>query len=558
LSVINNNYALHLKHIAHAYELARLQRYDLALQEVQRALDLDPHSAEAHSCGAWVLRQSGRLDDAEEAARRALSFGPRLAAAYNVLACTLWSKGKLPEAEQSFETAIALQSPDTALYVTNYARMMLARLRPQDALVLANRALVLAPSRSIAHEVRGEALRELGENGEATEALQTALRLDPRNERAHNSLGQAQLAHGDAGKAQDSFREALRLQPGERKVQANLVSALRAQYPLYGRLLAFTMRVNTTKGRVRFLWVSVIGLALMLILPIAGELVYGLNSRIDHDIKNLWMLLMGSVFAMWLLALVGLLIAPTCFDLLLRLDPRNRAVVQFGPADVARVGLRLAAVFSLLAFGVLLVTAGPFDANTHLALYLCMASLSAVFLSGGTRRLDQTIAIYRGVSWGCYVVLVGCLYVIAVGSALYALPRMVWVGVVWLFITSLGVYGTLWVSRELDARQVPLSARRPLIRWLLGIAGFALIGLVTALGLGLDLYFAGLIALGATSVGCVAAAATRRTVRNVRLYRQWVMANGEVDAQSRIVLVVMSACACLAAIALAFHYFSAK
>src|SRR4051812_17885512 len=140
---------LHLEHVSRAYELERLQRYELALQEVERALELDPRSAEAHTCGAWILRQSGRLDNAEEAVGMALGFDPMLPAAHNVQACILWSQGRLLEAEQAFESAIALQGPDTPLYLTNYARMELARQHPQDALKLADRALALAPSRSI-------------------------------------------------------------------------------------------------------------------------------------------------------------------------------------------------------------------------------------------------------------------------------------------------------------------------------------------------------------------------------------------------------------------------
>src|SRR5262245_45789 len=60
-------------HLARAEELRRLQRYDLALQEVQRALALDPHASAPHVCAAWILRDQKRLPEAEQAARAALA-----------------------------------------------------------------------------------------------------------------------------------------------------------------------------------------------------------------------------------------------------------------------------------------------------------------------------------------------------------------------------------------------------------------------------------------------------------------------------------------------------
>jgi Flp pilus assembly protein TadD len=550
LTTLNINHALQLKYIAHAYELERLQRYDLALQEVQRALDLDPHSAEAHSCGAWVLRQSGRLDDAEEAARSALSFDPRLAAAYNVLACTLWSKGKLLEAEQAFEDSIALHDPETPLYTTNYARMMLAWQRPRDALVLANRALMLAPSRSIAHEVRGDTLRVLGEYDEAIEALHTALRLDPRNARAHNSLGMAQLAQGNVAEAQDSFREALRLQPGERKVQDNLISSLQAQYPLYARLLFFTMRANTTRGRAYLLWSGIIVLIPVLLLTIAFGLVYGVDTPLPHDANNLSNLLILSVFTIWLVAITARLIVQPFFNLLLRLDPRNRAVVQSEPADVVGVGLLLVAVLTLLTFGVLLI-ASPTNASPLLALYLCVASLIAVLLSGGVRGLDRTTTLRRWISWGSYGTLVGSMYVLAVASALLNnVPSVGWIFL--LFILSLGVYLRVWVMRELQARQAPARLGRTLWQSLLSIAGYASIGLITGLGLGLELLPALVVAASASLAGLVAG--TNRALSKTSLSIRWVKAYGEESAQNRMVLLIMSVGVLLGALTVAFRY----
>jgi tetratricopeptide (TPR) repeat protein len=564
-----NNHALGLEHVARAYELERLERHELALQEVQRALVLVPGSAEAHTCGAWILRQSGRLEDAEEAIHRALRFDPTLPAARNVQACILWSQGRVLEAEQAFQSAIALQGSsglDTTLYIANYARMQLARQRAEEALKLTDRALALSPSHSSVHEVRGEVLRVLGMADEALAALHAALRIDPRNARAHNSLGQVQLSRGQVREAQDSFREALRLQPGETKVQANLVSALRAQYPLYGRLLAFAMRTNTVRGRVYFLWVSVIAFGLVLFLPIVLSLVYGFQSSMTEDAWNLWMLVAFSVFAVWLLAIAASPILRPLFNLLLSLDARNRTVVELDPADVVGVGLLVASVLSLLTFGILLATNGPFEQGTLLALYLGVAGLSALLLSAGLRRggrgghggLDEItrsqwwMTLARWVSYG---VLTFCLYALAAASAFDISSSM---SINWLMpvlVISFCAYGALWVTRALDARRVPASARRALMQWLLGVAGIAAVGFLGATSFGLDTYGAVLVA---TLVTCVSVlATTHRSVRNTRLYTRWVRAHGEVSARNRATLYFMCACACLAAIALVLRFLPA-
>ncbi len=551
MTSINSNHVLQHNHIARAYELDCLQRYDLALQAVQRALDLSPNSAEAHACGAWVLKQSGRLDDAEEAVQHALSFDPLYAPAHNVKACILWRQGRMLEAEHSFDSAIALQTSDTPLFIANYASMQLTRRRPQDALELVNRALALAPTSVRAYVIRGEALRQLGEHKAATEAFRTALRFDPRNASAYNNLGLVQLAQGQVHDAQDSFREALRLQPGEAQAQANLVLALRAQYPLYGRLLAFMMRAKTARGRRYFVWASVIALTLLALLPVILGLAYGVQTgSMPPDEQNLILLLAFSVFAVWLLAVAGSLILRPVFNLLLRLDARNRAVVRFEPADVLGAGLLFMALFSLLVYGVLLVTSGPFVTASLAALQAGVAGLLSILLSNGVRRLDQDTAFRRWVSWASYAVLTGSLYAIAVGLALNIISNMSWV--LWLFSGSLFVYGVLWILRGMDVLKVPAGARRSLMQWLLGIAGIAAITAITAMGLGMELSWAVLTGAFMASVGSVVT--THRTVRDARLYRQWVTRYGEVSAQNRTVLLFMSACVLLAAIFLVLRY----
>jgi tetratricopeptide (TPR) repeat protein len=556
------------RHIAQAYDLERLQRYDLALQEVQRALDLDPRSAEAHACGAWILRQQGRLDAAEEAVQSALSINHMLATAHNVRALILWSKGRLLEAEDAFETAIAIAGggSDAALYITNYARMMLAMQRPDDALALANRALALAPSRSSAHEVRGEALRRLGENDQAIEALRDALRLDPRNARAHNSLGLTQLARvkgnakGNVDDAQDSFREALRLQPGDRAFQANLVSALQAQNPSYGRLLAFTMRTRTIKGGVYFAWVWAIVVLLLMFLPFMRGVVYGERVNTSEDIVDSTMIFMVTLLTLALLVMVGWLITQPFFNFLLRLDHRNRGIVRFEAVDRLGVALLFAALLSLLAYVVLLVFTGPFSASTLLALQLCPVSLVAILLSGGLRRLNDTIAVQAVqrrikllsvVAWASYILAIGSLYALAASSALDLISSRGMEWAILLFVAGAVVYGILWLAHWLDARKVSTAARLRLLQYFGLLGAFIFVGFFTTLWLGEDAFTALLV--GSTMLWIGMFVISNRAMRRSRLYRRWTMRYGELSAQRRMAAIVLGAYACLAAIFIVFR-----
>ena len=83
-----------ISHLTRADELRRLQRYDLALQEVQRALALDPHASAPHVCAGWILRDQKRLPEAEQAARAALAAEPNDPDAQHILAVTLWEQGR--------------------------------------------------------------------------------------------------------------------------------------------------------------------------------------------------------------------------------------------------------------------------------------------------------------------------------------------------------------------------------------------------------------------------------------------------------------------------------
>jgi Flp pilus assembly protein TadD len=325
LSQRNNDY------LSRAYELSRLGHYDLALQEVQRALEQDPQSAEAHVCGAWIWRDQGRLPEAEQAARAALGLQPNSAPAHHILAVVLWDQGRIADAEVAFRDALRFNHPDQAVYLVNFGRMMNANYRSQEALELADRALALAPGMSGAHDVRGLALARLGRTAEARAEYLEALRLNPRNAVAHNNLGVLALGEGQADAATESFRSALRLNPNDERARRNLLLALKARYPVYGWALALNRYMQSPADFPRWRRLLLLLLGLIIGLPILA-LLFPVFGKIG---AALWMLLLPTLLVAMALTVIWKALADPIFNTLLQFDPVGRQVHEFDSVEAA-------------------------------------------------------------------------------------------------------------------------------------------------------------------------------------------------------------------------------
>lgn len=359
-------------HLARADELRRLGRYDLALQEIQRALALDPQASEPHIAAAWTLREQKRHADAEQAARAAIAADPTNPDAHHVLAVALWSQARLADARHSFDAALALVGGNSALYLTNYARMMTSYHTYPDALValmLVDRALALAPAWADPHEIRGLALRLLGRDIEADESFRTALRLNPRSYTAQHNFGVHDLTLGRAPAALERFREALRLNPNSTTARANLVLALKARNPIYRAVLKLTLRVQRPADLRwwRRLLATLGGLFVV-------SLLVGVNLPAVSTLAGMvWGTLLVAFLLFGLLRLVWLLAVDPIFNTLLLLDPLGRQVTPFDRADAAVTGSVLGLALGVLGCAVVIPLSGS---ESHLADAL-------IFLAGG-------------------------------------------------------------------------------------------------------------------------------------------------------------------------------
>ncbi|GAB4211043.1 MAG: hypothetical protein OHK0022_45130 [Roseiflexaceae bacterium] len=391
--------------LSRAYELARLKRFDLALQEVQRALERDPRSADAHVCGAWIWRDQGHLSQAEQSARSALRLDPGSAPAHHVLAVVLWEQGRPREAEPAFREALRFGHADQAVYITNFGRMMNAYHRSEEALALAGQALVLAPNLSGAHDVRGLALARLGRHDEARTSYAEALRLNPNNTVAHNNMGVLDLSQGQAADALDHFRSALRINPNDTLARSNLVLALKARRPIYGWIVALSLRMRTQRSRQARRRLIIGILALVLGAPLLSAIVPGL----DTPLSMIWALTLQTVLVGLGLVVLWRWLGDPIFNTLLLFDPLGRQVIEHNRIDSA-----VTACFVLVVLGVAMrlglgLVLGATHPLADLGVWLALSGVLGLFFS---RPLYWMHGQGLRIGWiGYLMALGGCLTV---------------------------------------------------------------------------------------------------------------------------------------------------
>jgi tetratricopeptide (TPR) repeat protein len=397
-------------HLARADELRRLGRYDLALQEIQRALALDPHASEPHIVAAWTLRDQKRHADAEQAARAAIAADPTNPDAHHVLAVALWSQARLSDARQAFDAALALVGGNSALYLTNYARMMTSYHTYPDALValtLVDRALALAPSWADPHEIRGLALRLLGRDAEADQSFRAALRLNPQSYTAQHNFGLHDLTLGRVPSALERFREALRLNPNSTPARANLVLALKARNPIYRAVLKLTLRAQRPADlRWRRRLLATLG-GLFVISLLVGVNVPAVSALAGM----IWGTLLVAFLLFGLLRLVWLLAVDPIFNMLLLLDPLGRQVTPFDRADAAVTGSVLALALGLLGCALAIPLSGGESHLTDASIFLTGGGFVSAVFGGAIRALHGR---GRALAWaGFGAIILAVLAVIA-------------------------------------------------------------------------------------------------------------------------------------------------
>jgi tetratricopeptide (TPR) repeat protein len=205
--------------------LLDLQRPAEALDEVRRALAMNPRDPEALEIEGLALVRLSRHAEALESLARAIAEAPWAAHPQYLYSFSLRELGRHAEAVTPLEAALRIV-PDEPVYLRALAELF-ADLRQFDrALGAAARAVEVAPDRAANHVTHGYVASAAGKKELARAEYEKAVELDPSDAAAWNNLGCLDLEAGRPLLARKRFRESLRLDPRGERAQRNLTMAL--------------------------------------------------------------------------------------------------------------------------------------------------------------------------------------------------------------------------------------------------------------------------------------------------------------------------------------------
>jgi len=199
-----------------------------AVNELRRAVTIDPAFVEAHTNLGNFLAQTGSREEAMVYLRRALKIEPGFINAHNTLGNILVDRGELDQAIEHFRNALRA-NPKSAMTHYNLGRAFAKRGDSAEAITHYQLALEINPGDADGYNNLGLLLLSKGGLDRAMEQFRQALRVDPNHAKAYFNLGKAYARQERLDDAVLNFRQALRIEPAIPEIHENLARALARQ-----------------------------------------------------------------------------------------------------------------------------------------------------------------------------------------------------------------------------------------------------------------------------------------------------------------------------------------
>ncbi|HMB96418.1 MAG TPA: tetratricopeptide repeat protein, partial [Tepidisphaeraceae bacterium] len=165
----------------------RQKRPDLAVDSLQKSIELNANSVQAHAMLGTVYRHLGKLDEAIAASQKAIELKSDFVQAHNNLATALHSARRWDDAAAAFEQALRL-NPDDVSTLNNYANLLAEIDKPAKATRYYRAALSADPSRIEILSNLGNVLKSQAKLSEAIACYKQTLALQPQRADIHSNL----------------------------------------------------------------------------------------------------------------------------------------------------------------------------------------------------------------------------------------------------------------------------------------------------------------------------------------------------------------------------------
>jgi tetratricopeptide (TPR) repeat protein len=249
---INNNSALLYYNMG--ISLYRLGRREEAVQILQTALEKDPGNSQISDYLNGVLdntlqntgvvsvqidaqealqrgisfHQTGQLDEAIQWYRKVLDIQPKNISAFCNIGVALQSQGKLSEAIVSYKKAISIK-PDYASAYSNLGYALQEHGKLDEAVTSFQKAISIKPDYAEAYYNLGNSLKEQGKLEEAVSSYQKAISIKPDYAEAYSNLGYTLQEQGKLEEAVTSYQKAISIKPDYAEAYYNLGNTLQEQ-----------------------------------------------------------------------------------------------------------------------------------------------------------------------------------------------------------------------------------------------------------------------------------------------------------------------------------------
>ncbi|MBL94509.1 MAG: hypothetical protein CMF70_04310 [Magnetovibrio sp.] len=215
-----------------------------ALDSYKKAVAINPFFSEAYNNLGGILKELGSYEDAIANYEKVLSINPESAETFYNLASVLAKMGNINKAIETYQKAIKIQ-PGFLDAHNNLGNLYLEISNWKKAANSFKKALEINPQFTGVHINLGNAMKKLRDWGEAASSYRNAIDIDPSSAEAYTNLGNILKETGDINKAVKYYEKAVALNPNLVEAQCNLSHALQ-HMGKFDRALEILENIKTT------------------------------------------------------------------------------------------------------------------------------------------------------------------------------------------------------------------------------------------------------------------------------------------------------------------------